>query len=139
MLSTRSFKIKLTPVDGKYEKHGEVNEKPETYDMACQTDSQLYLQSLCELAEREWEQYLDTTTRMKFEQLKEKHQNEITRLLKHIREEKHFREKECQNMFKQWLENISLQCTLTSTHKFPLSATNSAPSSRRFYTESTLD
>ena len=40
MLSSRSFKIKLTPVDGKYE---EINERPETYDMACQTDSQLYL------------------------------------------------------------------------------------------------
>ena len=97
MESPRSFSIKLKPIP---ENPLQTSGSPETAEAACQTDSRHYLQSLSEKAEKEWEQHLNTTTRMKFEQLKEKYQNEISRLLKHIRDEKAFRETECRTMFK---------------------------------------
>ena len=64
MESPRSFAIKLKPIP---ENPLQTPDSPETADAACQTDSQQFLQSLSERADKEWEQHLDTTTRMKFE------------------------------------------------------------------------
>ena len=41
-------------------------------------------------------------------------------LMNELKKEKKFREQECKKHFRQWHENISLHCTLVSSHKLPL-------------------
>ena len=50
-------------------------------------------------AERDWLNCLDTTTRLKFEALREKYHFEMQALMKEIREERAFRKEQCCKVF----------------------------------------
>lgn len=59
--------------------------------MATQTDRGEVFKILMDQANKDWQNCLSTTTRLKFEQLREKYYLEVQGLLQEIRKEREFR------------------------------------------------
>ena len=87
--------------------------------MGCQTDSLQQYVDMMNKAENLWENCLNTVTRLKFEELRDKHHMEVQELCREIKREKLYREEQCRKVFEQWHENISLKCFLQTTVKLP--------------------
>ena len=62
---------------------------------------------------------MDATIRMKFEDLKVMHLREMENLMTELNAERHYRAEQCKKLFKQWYENLSVECILTTSSKIP--------------------
>ena len=70
--------------------------------------------------EKHWEMAMDTTIRMKFENLKRLHLREMQDIMAELNAERKFRLEQCKKLFKQWYENLSVECILNVSNKIPV-------------------
>ena len=67
--------------------------------MATQTDRSEEFDMMMEQAKRQWHNCISTTTKLKFEQLRDRYHLKMQDLLTEIRKEKSFRTEQCRKFF----------------------------------------
>ena len=83
----RNFQIRLTTFKESFIADGGFFK----VDACTQTDSDQYWAEVKEGTEKHWEMEMDTTIRMKFEQLKVMHLREMENIMTELNAERHFR------------------------------------------------
>ena len=57
---------------------------------------------------------------MKFEDLKVMHLREMEHLMSELNAERYYRAEQCKKYFRQWYENLSVECILSTSNKIPV-------------------